>query len=58
MCNEKLKKMEELTLYELRNTEGGLLIGAPPRFIINLAITAGKSASAWWRGFKNGTELF
>jgi hypothetical protein len=50
--------MEELTLYELRNTEGGLLIGAPPRFIINLAIAAGKSASAWWKGFQNGTELF
>ncbi|MGB5430486.1 hypothetical protein [Eudoraea sp.] len=49
--------MEELTLYELRNTEGGVLIGAPPRFIINAAIAVGRSASAWWKGFKNGTVL-
>ena len=50
--------MEELTLNELRNTEGGVLVGAPPRFIIDAAIAAGRSASAWWKGFKNGTELF
>jgi len=47
-----------MTLYELRETEGGVLFGAPPRFIINVSIAAGKSVSAWWSGFKNGTELF
>ncbi|MGB5460742.1 MAG: hypothetical protein WBM91_14220 [Eudoraea sp.] len=50
--------MEELTLYESRNTEGGVLIGPPPRFIINVSIAVGKTANAWWSGFKNGTELF
>lgn len=50
--------MEELTLYELRNTQGGVLFGAPPRFIINMAIAVGKSVSAFWAGFTNGTELF
>lgn len=49
--------MKELTLYELKKTDGGVLIGAPPSFILDTAIIVGKMASAWWKGFKDGSEF-
>ena len=53
----KMENLKELSLYELNNIQGGLA-GAPPRFITDTAVVVGRTVSAWWKGFKNGTELF
>jgi hypothetical protein len=52
-----MENLKELSFYELHHVQGGFA-GAPPRFITDTAVVVGRTVSAWWRGFKNGTELF
>jgi len=52
-----MEKFEELNLYELKTIQGGFL-GTPPKFITDTAVFVGRSVTALWRGFINGTESF